>query len=61
MTLESTSLERIKQGQKEDPELIGHRESVELGNKDFSVFVDRMIRFQGRLWVSDDRNIKEEI
>ena len=29
MTLESTLLEKIKQGQKEDTELIGHKEGVE--------------------------------
>ena len=62
MTLESTLLERIKQGQKEDPKLIGHKESVESGKKsDFSVFIDGVIRFQSRLCVLDDRSINEEI
>ena len=62
MTLESTLLEKIKQGQKEDPELIGHKESVKSGKKsDFSVSTDGVIRFQGRLCVPDDRSIKEEI
>ena len=46
MTLESTLLEMIKQGQNEDPEFIGHKESVELGKKsDFGVSVDGVIRF----------------
>ena len=62
MTLESTLLERIKQGQKEDPELNGHKESAESGKKsDFSVSADGVIRFQGRLCVPNDGNIKEEI
>ena len=62
MTLESTLLERIKQGQKEDPELIGHKESVESGKKlDFSITTDGVIRFQGRLCVPNDKSIKEEI
>ena len=62
MTLQSTLLDRIIQGQKEDPELIGHKETVELGKKtDFSISAEGVIRFQGRLCVPDDRNIKEEI
>ena len=62
MTLESTLLEKIKQGQKEDPELIGHKEGVESGKKsDFSVSTDGVIRFQGRLCVPDNGSIKEEI
>ena len=62
MMLESTLLERIKQGQKEDPELIGHKESVESGKKsEFGVSADGVIRFQGRLCVPDARSIKEEI
>ena len=61
MTLESTLFDRIKQDQKEDPELIGHKESVEVGKKsDFSSSTDGVIRFQGRLCVPDDRNIKEQ-
>ena len=62
MTLKSTFLDRIKQGQNEDPELTRHKESVEAWKKlDFSVSADRVIRFQGKLCVPDDRSIKEEI
>ena len=62
MMLKSTLLEKIKQGQKEDPELIGHKEGVEWGKKlDFSVSADGVIRFQDRLYVPDDWSIKEEI
>ena len=62
MMLESTLLERIKQGQKEYPKLIRHKESVESRKKsDFSISVDGVIRFQGRLCVPDDGSIKEEI
>ena len=62
MTLESTLLERIKQGQKEDPELIGHKKSVESGKKsDLSVSADGVIRFEGRICVPNDGSIKEEI
>ena len=60
--MESTLLERIKQGQKEDSELIGYKESVESRKKlDFNISADGVIRFQGRLYVPDDRSIKEEI
>ena len=60
--LESTLLEKIKQGQKEDLELIGQKESMKSGKKsDFSVFDDGVIRFQGRLCVLDDGSIKEDI
>ena len=62
MTLKSTLLERIKQGQKEDPDLIGHKESMESGKKsDFNVSANGVIRFQGRLYIPDDGSIKEEI
>ena len=50
MMLESTLLDRIKQGQKEDPGLIRYKESVEVENKsDFSASIDVVIRFQGIL------------
>ena len=62
MTLESILLENLKQGQKEDSELIGHKERVESGKKsDFNVSIDGVIRFQRRLCVLDDGSIKEEI
>ena len=62
MMLESVLLEKIKQGQKEDPELIGHKKNVESGKKsNFNIFADGVIRFQDRLCVPDDGNIKEEI
>ena len=58
--LKSTLLDRIKQGQKEDAKLIGHKESVGSGKKsDFSVATDGVFRFQGRICVPDDRSIKE--
>ena len=60
MTLASTLLDWIKQGQKEDHELIGHKESVEAGKKlDFSVSIDGVIRVQDRLCVPDDRSIRK--
>ena len=60
MTLESTLLETIKQSRKKNPDLIGHKESVESGKKsNFSISADGVIRFQGRLCVPDDGNIKE--
>ena len=60
MTLESTLLERVKQGQKEDLELIRHKESVESRKKsDFSVSIDGVIRFQGRLCVPDDNALRK--
>ena len=47
MTLEFTLLDRIKQSQKEDPELIGHKESVEARKKsDFGIFVDEVSDFK---------------
>ena len=62
MMLKSTLLERIKQDQKEDPKLIRHKESVESRKKsNFNVSADGIIRFQGRLCVLYDGNIKEEI
>ena len=48
MTLQSTLLDRIIQGQKEDPELIGHKELVESRKEsDFSISTEGVIRFQG--------------
>ena len=40
MMLGSTLLENIKQGQKEDPELIGHKEGMESRKKlDYSILL----------------------
>ena len=62
MALQSTLLDRIKQGQKEDPKLIGYKELVDSGKElDFNISTEGVIRFQGRLCVPDDRTIKEEI
>ncbi|PON83186.1 hypothetical protein TorRG33x02_210200, partial [Trema orientale] len=50
MTLQSTLLDRIKQGQKDDTELIGYKELVESGKKsNFTISAEGLIRFQGRL------------
>ena len=60
MTLESTLLEKIKHGQKEDLELIRHKESVESGKKsDFSISADGVIRFQDRLCVPNEEALRK--
>ena len=46
MILQSTLLDRIKQSQNGDPELVGYKELVESGEKsDFSISTEGIIRF----------------
>ena len=59
---QSTLLERIKEAQGEDPQLRGHRESVLVGAaKDFSISEMGLLKYQGRICVPMDSDIRREI
>ncbi|XP_062113261.1 uncharacterized protein LOC133824401 [Humulus lupulus] len=62
MTIQSTSLERIKQGQCEDPYLVEQKGELESGNvNEFSVSCNGMLKFKERVCVPNDEELKREI
>ena len=62
MTLQSTLLERIKQGQLTDEYLIKQKNELESGRiMDFSISVNGTMRFKDRLCVPNDEGLKREI
>ena len=62
ITLQSTLLERIKEGQLSDPQLIKIREDVLAGaSRDYTVSELGLLRYKGRICVPLDTALRREI
>ncbi|XP_062088884.1 uncharacterized protein LOC133795448 [Humulus lupulus] len=62
MTIQSTLLERIKQGQCEDPYLVEQKGELESGKvNEFSVSCNGMLKFKERVCVPNNEELKREI
>ena len=62
ITLQSTLLERIKEAQKRDPHLRDLKDRVLAGAaKDFTISDMGLLKFQGRICVPMDSEIRQEI
>ena len=62
ITLQSTLLERIKEAQGMDPQLVERREKVLTGAaKDFSISEMGLLKYKGRICVPIDPDIRREI
>ena len=62
ITLQSTLLERIKEAEKRDPQLRDLRDRVLAGTaKDFTISDTRLLKFQSRICVPMDSEIRKEI
>ncbi|XP_062113985.1 uncharacterized protein LOC133824996 [Humulus lupulus] len=62
MTIQSTLLERIKQGQCEDPYLVEQKGELESGKvNEFSVSCNGMLKFKQRVCVPNNEELKREI
>ena len=62
VTLQSTLLERIREGQNVDKKLSDLKQEVQTGNaKDFTMSDTGLIKFKGRICVPDCAELKKEI
>ena len=62
LTLQSTILDGIKCSQELDPLLLKLKEQVQEGkNVEYSVSLDGVLHFKGRLCIPDDAQLKEHI
>ena len=62
MTLQSMLLERIKQGQLTDPYLVKQKGELESGKStNFSTSVNGTLKYEDRLCVPNDEELKNEI